>query len=126
VRRELREGKLLLLAEYVDEGAEAVAYARHTEVPNQEALIVVNRGTKPLQQRLMIPHTPFYPTLHLKDLLAPDDATPRIEFRSLVPHVAIVVPVISRQVWNRCVISWRHMRARRRWRLGRKCDAIGP
>jgi hypothetical protein len=29
----------------------------------------------------MIPHTPFYPTLHLKDLLAPDDATPRIEFR---------------------------------------------
>jgi glycosidase len=80
-RRELREGRLLLLSDYVDEGAEAVAYVRHTEAPNQEALIVVNRGTKPLQQRLMIPHTQFYPTLHLKNLLAPDDAAQRIEFR---------------------------------------------
>lgn len=78
-RRELREGRLLLLGDYLDEGIDAVAYIRHTEVSNQEALVIVNRGTMPLQQRLLLPHTEYYPTLYLKNLLAPDKIPDRIK-----------------------------------------------
>lgn len=69
-RRELREGKLLMLDDYVD--GDAVAFVRHTEVPNEEALIVVNKGKNRLQQRLLVPHTHFDPKLWFKNLLVPD------------------------------------------------------
>ncbi|HYY29376.1 MAG TPA: glycoside hydrolase family 13 protein [Chthoniobacterales bacterium] len=68
---ELREGKLVLLEEYLD--GEAVAYLRHTDVPNQEALIVVNKSRQPLKQKLMVPHTHFDPKLWFKNLFAPDE-----------------------------------------------------
>jgi hypothetical protein len=45
---------------------------------------------------------------------------------SLRPYAAIGVPVISRQIWNLWAISWRYSEAGNRWRLGRKCWAIGP
>ncbi|MBK8176693.1 MAG: glycoside hydrolase family 13 protein [Rhodospirillales bacterium] len=69
-RRELREGRLLLLGEYLD--GDAVAFVRHTEAPNQEALVVVNKSKQRLQQRLLVPHTHFAPRLWFKNLLAPD------------------------------------------------------
>ena len=68
-RRDLREGRLLMLGEYVD--GDAVAFVRHTEVPNQEALVVVNKSTQRLQQRLLVPHAHFEPRLMFKNLLAP-------------------------------------------------------
>jgi alpha-glucosidase len=69
-RRELREGGLLMLGEYLD--GDALAFVRHTEVPNQEALVVVNKSKQRLQQRLLVPHTHFEPKLWFKNLLAPD------------------------------------------------------
>jgi hypothetical protein len=72
VRRELREGKLLLLAEYVDEGAEAVAYVRHTEVPNQEALIVRIEFRYASVQLDLLPKTAA--------TYVPDDAQPHYAF----------------------------------------------
>ena len=69
-RRELREGRLLMLGEYLD--GDAVAYVRHTEVPNQETLVVVNKSKQRLQQRLLVPHSHFEPRLWFKNLLAPD------------------------------------------------------
>ena len=69
-RRELREGKLLMLGEYLD--GDAVAFVRHTEVPNQESLVVVNKSNQRLQQRLLVPHTFFEPKLWFKNLLAPE------------------------------------------------------
>lgn len=69
-RRELREGRLLMLGDYLD--GDAVAFVRHTEVPNQEALVVVNKSKQRLQQRLLVPHTHFDPKLWFKNLLAPD------------------------------------------------------
>ena len=69
-RRELREGKLLLLDEYLD--GDAVAFVRYTEVPNQETLVVVNKGKQRLQQRLLVPHSYFEPRLWFNNLLAPD------------------------------------------------------
>jgi len=44
----------------------------------------------------------------------------------LRPYAAIGVPVISRQIRNLGAISWRYSEAGNRWRLGRKCWAIGP
>jgi len=38
----------------------------------------------------------------------------------------MAVPVISRQIWNLCVISWRYVGAENRWHRGRKCEAMGP
>ena len=69
-RRELREGQLLMLSDYLD--GDAVAFVRHTDVPNEETLVVVNRGKTRLQQRLLVPHTHFDPRLWFKNLLAPD------------------------------------------------------
>lgn len=69
-RRELRDGKLLLLGDYLD--GDAVAFVRHTEAPNQEALIVVNKSKDRLKQRLLVPHTHFEPRLWFRNLLAPD------------------------------------------------------
>jgi alpha-glucosidase len=69
-RRELREGRLLMLGDYLD--GDVVAFVRHTEVPNQEALVVVNKSKQRLQQRLLVPHTHFDPKLWFKNLLAPD------------------------------------------------------
>src|SRR5208337_645106 len=69
-RRELREGALLMLGEYID--GDAVAFLRHTEVPNQEALVVVNKSKQRLQQRILVPHTHLEPQLWFKNLLAPD------------------------------------------------------
>jgi glycosidase len=69
-RRELREGKLRVLGEYLD--GDAVAFVRYTEVPNQEALVVVNKSKQPLRQRLLVPHTFFEPKLWFKNLLAPE------------------------------------------------------
>ncbi|HWS92564.1 MAG TPA: hypothetical protein VN306_08760, partial [Mycobacterium sp.] len=69
-RRELREGSLLMLGEYLD--GDAVVFVRHTEVPNQETLVVVNNSKQRLQQRLLVPHSHFEPRLWFKNLLAPD------------------------------------------------------
>lgn len=69
-RRELREGRLLLLGEYLD--GDAVAFVRHTEVPDEETLVVVNKSKQRLQQRLLVPHSHFIPKLWFKNLLAPD------------------------------------------------------
>ena len=56
-RRELREGRLLMLGEYLD--GDALAFVRHTEVPNQETLAVVNKSKQRLRQRLLVPYTPL-------------------------------------------------------------------
>ena len=69
-RRELREGRLLMLGEYLD--GDAVAFVRYTEVPNQETLVVVNKSKQRLRQRLLAPHAHFEPRLWFKNLLAPD------------------------------------------------------
>jgi alpha-glucosidase len=69
-RRELREGKLLMLGEYLE--GDAVAFVRHTDVPNQETLVVVNKSKQRLQQRLLVPYTHCEPKLWFKNLLAPD------------------------------------------------------
>jgi len=59
-----------MLGEYLD--GDAVAFVRHTEVPNQETLVVVNKSKQRLQQRLLVPHSHFEPRLWFKNLLAPD------------------------------------------------------
>ena len=59
-----------MLGDYLD--GDAVAFVRHTEVPNQEALVVVNKSKQRLQQGLLVPHTHFDPKLWFKNLLAPD------------------------------------------------------
>ena len=69
-RRELREGRLLLLGEYLD--GDAVAFIRHTDVPNQETLVVLNKSKQQLQQRLLVAHTYFEPRLWFRNLLSPD------------------------------------------------------
>ncbi len=69
-RRELREGRLLVLGEYLD--GDAVAFVRHTDMPSEEALVIVNKSTQRLQQRLLVPHSFFEPRLWYKNLLAPD------------------------------------------------------
>jgi alpha-glucosidase len=100
IRRELREGRLILLDDYLDPQARAIAYIRHTEVPNQESLVVVNRGETVLEQRLLLPHTQYFPTLRLTNLLAPD-ATPdqvecrqgSVQLRLPAKTAAIYVPV---------------------------------
>ena len=56
-----------MLGEYLD--GDAVAFVRHTEVPNQESLVVVNKSNQRLQQRLLVPHTFFEPKLWFKNLL---------------------------------------------------------
>jgi hypothetical protein len=47
-------------------------------------------------------------------------------YAALISYAAIAVPVMSRQVWNLWVISRQYARTGRRWRRGRKCDAMGP
>jgi glycosidase len=70
-RRELREGKLRVLGDYLD--GDAVAFIRYTEVPDQETLVLVNKSTQRLKQRLLVPHTFFEPKLWFKNLLPPED-----------------------------------------------------
>jgi glycosidase len=70
-RRELIEGKLKMLDEYLE--GDAVAFIRYTDVPNQEMLVVVNKSQNHLKQRLMVPHTHFEPKLWFKNLLDPDE-----------------------------------------------------
>jgi alpha-glucosidase len=55
-----------MLGEYLD--GDAVVFVRHTEVPNQETLVVVNKS----KQRLLVPHSHFEQRLWFKNLLAPD------------------------------------------------------
>ena len=59
-----------MLGDYLD--GEAVAFLRYTDVPNEEALIVVNKSKQRFQQRLLVPYTFFEPRLWFKDLLTPD------------------------------------------------------
>ena len=42
------------------------------------------------------------------------------------PDAAAVVPVSSCHRWHRGVISWWDAEAEKRWRRGRRGDAIGP
>jgi glycosidase len=69
-RRELREGRLLMLEEYID--GDAMAFVRYTEVPNQETLVLVNKSKQRLQQRLLVPHSHFEPRLWFRNLLVPE------------------------------------------------------
>ncbi len=78
-RPELQAGRLIMLADYLDDATDAVAYIRHTDVPNQEALVVVNRGAHPLRQRVLLPHSHFYPTLGLKNLLPKGGSSDQIQ-----------------------------------------------
>ena len=69
-RRELRDGRLLLLGEYID--GDALAFVRFTDVPNQEALVAVNKSKQRLQQRLLVSHSHFEPRLWFRNLLVPE------------------------------------------------------
>ena len=80
-RPELQYGKFIMLGHKLD--AEALAFIRHTEIPNQVSLVVINNSHLPLKQRLFTPHSHLYHQLPMRNLLCPDRPLVRMEAGNL-------------------------------------------
>ena len=68
-RAELRRGELLMLGYKLD--ADALVFLRHTDKPDEVALVVINNSTQPLRQIVFTPYSHLYHALPLKNLLDP-------------------------------------------------------
>jgi alpha-glucosidase len=84
-RPELQDGALTVLGDKLD--GEALVFLRHTDVPNQASLVVLNRGDQPFEERVFIPHAHLYNTVPMQNLLAPDQPPPRMQNGSLLVSV---------------------------------------
>ena len=68
---ELRRGKLLVLGHKLD--SNALVFVRHTDVPKEASLVVINSARDRLKERLFLPYSHFYDGLPMRNLLAPDE-----------------------------------------------------
>ena len=68
-RTELRRGELLMLGHQLD--ADALVFLRHTDKPDEVALVVINNSTQPFKQIVFTPYSHLYHALPLKNLLDP-------------------------------------------------------
>jgi alpha-glucosidase len=91
-RPELREGRLIVLGDRLD--GNAIAYLRHTDVPNQTSIVIINAGKTRLQQQLFIPYSHLYATLPLKDAI---ESGPRIRVDKCA--IAIDLPPESAAIY---------------------------
>lgn len=97
-RRELREGKLLMIGDQLDD-AEFVAYIRHTEVPEEYTIILINSAPAPMRRIIFLPYSHIYDGVILQDNMAPETqyrvSTGNIEI-TMAPHsVAILTPKLD-------------------------------
>lgn len=94
-RAELRRGRLILLGNQIE--ADMIAFIRHTEQPQEVALVLINNAETPVRQRLFTPHSHLYHSLPLRNLLCPAQALINMEAGNLdvdMPprSAAILVP----------------------------------
>jgi glycosidase len=68
----LQVGEVTVLGDRL--AGNALVFLRHTAVPGEEALVIVNNADEPLQVRLMLPYSHWYDGVPLRDALgqAPD------------------------------------------------------
>jgi alpha-glucosidase len=68
----LQYGEVTVLGDRLD--GNALVFLRHTTVPGEEALVIVNNADEPLRARLMLPYSHWYDGVPLRDALgaAPD------------------------------------------------------
>lgn len=66
---ELRRGELTVLGHKLD--ADALVFLRHTEKPDEVALVAINNSTQPLKQIVFTPYSHLYHALPLRNLLEP-------------------------------------------------------
>ncbi len=68
----LQYGEVTVLGDRL--AGNALVFLRHTTVPGEEALVIVNNDDKPLQVRLLLPYSHWYDGVPLRDALgiAPD------------------------------------------------------
>ncbi len=65
-RPELQHGRITPVE------SDGLVFLRHTDRPDQVALVAINRGDRPLDQIVLTPHSHLYHALPLKNLLAPE------------------------------------------------------
>jgi alpha-glucosidase len=65
----LRRGELIVLGQKLDE--DVLVFIRHTDKPDEVALVAINNSTKPLQRIVFTPYSHLYHALPLKNLLDP-------------------------------------------------------
>lgn len=97
-RRELREGKLLMIGDQLDD-AEFIAYIRHTEVPEEYCIVLVNSAPAPLRRILFLPYSHIYDGVILEDQMIPERqyrvSTGNLEI-TMPPHsVSILTPKLD-------------------------------
>ncbi len=81
----LQYGDVLILGDRL--AGNALVFLRHTEVPGQAALVVVNRGDQPLDALLLLPYSHWYDGVPLQDALgnAADTRVQAASVRLTVP-----------------------------------------
>lgn len=93
-RRELREGRLLMLGDQIDD-AEFVAYIRYTEVPEEYTIVMINSSEAPLQRMVFLPYSHIYDGVVLVD-----NINPRQTYRVATGTIAVVLPPRSVLILN--------------------------
>ena len=69
-RAELREGRYMMLGHKM--ASDALVFLRYTKNINEVSIVVLNRGSSPLNEKLFIPYSHLYHALRLKDMLSGD------------------------------------------------------
>lgn len=97
-RREFREGRFMLLSDQIDD-AEFFAFMRHTEVPEEFGIVLVNCSSSPLRRTLFLPYSHAYDGVLLTDNINPERtyriSTGSIEVTLAPLQVAILVPKLD-------------------------------